>query len=450
MENAAVPGKDAERYSSADPWGNIADLPIGGSHLLPYDQYLQIRDKALQLEGRRRFDQMLDRFAATVPVNDDLIRFCLGKGLIGAGSSFKKLLIDIRDCSECDSPVLLTGETGTGKEIVTDCIQALSHRKDKPFLKVNCAGIPETLLEAELFGYVRGAFTGAVNNMPGKFEVADEGTIFLDEIGDMPQSMQAKILRVLNDGSVLRVGGNKESKVDVRVITATNRDLSKAIQEGRFRSDLYYRVATMEVHLDALRSRQGDIPLLMTHLIERYSTKANLSVRGVSKFFLLQAIYYLWPGNIRELAMLIERACNRVKWSSSSYLINFDEKVGWPFSDNHYVSIPKRDDGIHRLVEDKIDLNRLPHTDMQRLLKQHDRLLKRAYKGLWDYESWSQSLGTSEVGFDMWDQLTNYNIKQVQREYYQRQFEKHGRNLKTAGEAAGVSGATVKKWIKTK
>ena len=214
----------------------------------------------------------------------------------------------IRQVAPTSANVLILGESGTGKEIVANAIHRSSERAGRPFIKVNCAALPETLLESELFGYERGAFTGAVSRKEGRFFLADEGMLFLDEIGDMPMALQAKILRVLQEGEFERLGGNETLKVDVRIVAASNQDLTEAIAERCFREDLYYRLNVIGIHLVPLRERRGDIPLLVEHFLERFSAKNNQPVNVFSRAAVEAMSNYDWPGNIRELENSVERA----------------------------------------------------------------------------------------------------------------------------------------------
>jgi len=202
---------------------------------------------------------------------------------------------------------LITGDTGTGKELVAETIHHLSQRRYKPLVKLNCAAIPEGLLESELFGHEKGAFTGAISKRAGKFEMADQGTIFLDEIGDMSLSTQAKVLRVLEQKEVERLGGSTV-KVDVRVIAATNQDLSQAMKEKRFREDLYFRLSGFPIHLPPLRQRKEDIPLLIEHFIHEANQRLGKDVQGVSSDAMKILMQHQWPGNVRELRNIVERA----------------------------------------------------------------------------------------------------------------------------------------------
>jgi two-component system response regulator AtoC len=206
------------------------------------------------------------------------------------------------------SPVLITGESGTGKELVARLIHNESDRSDAPFVPVNCGAIPENLLESELFGYVRGAFTGADREKPGLFEVASGGTLFLDEIGEMPTTLQVKLLRVLQESEIRRLGDTRARSIDVRLVTATNKDLEEEIREDNFRRDLYYRVAVVPIHLVPLRQRREEVPLLVRHFIDQYNRKLRLNLRGIGQDAMRLMLAYHWPGNVRELENTIERA----------------------------------------------------------------------------------------------------------------------------------------------
>ncbi|MBA5851724.1 sigma 54-interacting transcriptional regulator [Clostridium sp. cel8] len=230
--------------------------------------------------------------------------------IIGNSGSLKECLIVADKASKSTSTVLIRGESGTGKELIAKAIHNNSNRKNEPFIRINCAAIPENLFESELFGYEKGAFTGAVKSKPGKFELADGGTIFLDEIGDMPLSMQVKILRVLQEREFESVGGLVTHKVDVRIIAATNKNLEEMLKQNKFREDLYYRLNVISILLPPLRDRKEDINLLVEHFIKKISKKLNKKVYKIDKKSLNYLREYHWPGNIRELENIIERAIN--------------------------------------------------------------------------------------------------------------------------------------------
>jgi two-component system, NtrC family, response regulator AtoC len=233
-----------------------------------------------------------------------------GKGrhsIIGSSTLMQDIFKIIDKVADSPSTVLVTGESGTGKELIATALHDGSSRRDKPLIKINCAAIPKDLMESELFGYERGAFTGAVNSKPGRFELADEGTLFLDEIGEIPVEMQVKLLRVLQESEFERVGGIKTTKVNVRLIAATNRDLEKEIEAGRFRKDLFYRLNVVPVHLPPLRERHSDVAPLVNHFIQKYNKRLSKKIEAISDEALAILLAYPWPGNIRELENLMER-----------------------------------------------------------------------------------------------------------------------------------------------
>ena len=226
--------------------------------------------------------------------------------MVGKSPAMKKIYELIEKIKDTDVGVTISGESGTGKELVARAIHFSGKRKDKPFVAVNCAAIPEGLLEEELFGHKKGAFTGAVSDKDGKFKAANHGTIFLDEIGDMPLNMQSKILRVLQDKAYTPVGSNTPQKIDVRVIAATNRNLMEMVDNGTFRLDLYYRLQVVGIQMPPLRDRKQDIPLLCRHFIEKHNHEHNRNVLGISKAAEQFLMSYNYPGNIRELSNLLE------------------------------------------------------------------------------------------------------------------------------------------------
>ena len=228
--------------------------------------------------------------------------------MVGDSEKMRQVRSLISRVGQSDSSVLITGPSGSGKGLVAQIIHQLSARRENRFVQLNCASLPETLLESELFGHEKGAFTGADKRRAGRFELADGGTIFLDEIGDMSASMQAKLLRVLEDGSFEPLGSEHSKKVDVRVISATNRDLEKCISEAKFRQDLYFRINTVHIALPALVERGGDILMLARHFLEKCARKMNKDITGMSEEAAARLAAYHWPGNIRELQNVIERA----------------------------------------------------------------------------------------------------------------------------------------------
>jgi DNA-binding NtrC family response regulator len=241
----------------------------------------------LVLENRQLQQRLEDKFSF--------------RGVVGQSPAMLRVLDTLRRASASDVPVLLTGQSGVGKELLAEAIHQNSPRKSAAFLPVNCAGISETLLESELFGHVKGAFTGATSERKGLFAAADGGTLFLDEIGDMPLNMQAKLLRILEDQTVVPVGSNTGFKVDVRIISATNHNLAEAVEAKRFRQDLYYRIRGISVEIPPLRERREDIPLLLNHFIAEFSRTENKSVQGFTPAAMRILKNWDWPGNVREL-----------------------------------------------------------------------------------------------------------------------------------------------------
>lgn len=238
--------------------------------------------------------------------------------IIGKSPQTRQLIRQISQVALSDATTLLRGESGTGKTLIAEVIHQLSHRKNNRFVDINCAAIPATLLESELFGHEKGAFTGAIRDKPGKFEIADKGTLFLDEIGDLPPELQVKLLRFLQGHEFERVGGLKTIKADVRVIAATNRNLENALLETKFREDLFYRLNVLPIYIPPLRERKEDIPLLIQHFLNIYSEKAHKHFEPISEEILLHLSHYPWPGNIRELQNVVERAVVLAKHSRLS------------------------------------------------------------------------------------------------------------------------------------
>jgi two-component system response regulator AtoC len=227
--------------------------------------------------------------------------------LIGESSAIKQIYGVVEKVANTPSTVLITGESGTGKELIARALHENSSRHGGPFIKINCAAIPKTLMESELFGYEKGAFTGAVGAKPGRFELAHGGTLFLDEIGEIPIEMQVKLLRVLQESEFERVGGLKTIKVDVRLVTATNRDLLQEIGSGTFREDLFYRLNVVPIHIPPLRERREDIPLLVEHFIAKFNERLRKQIESIDEGAVARLISHPWPGNIRELENLMER-----------------------------------------------------------------------------------------------------------------------------------------------
>jgi len=263
------------------------------------DQVLLVVRKAIEREGLRR---------EVAQLHDELVALRTPAGIVGRSPRIAQAIALADKVARHPSTVLITGESGTGKELIARHIHDASPRANRPFVAVNCAAIPEALLESELFGHAKGAFTGAIAERQGLFEEAHDGTLFLDELGDLPVPLQVKLLRALQEGEVRRVGDNASRGVDVRVVAATARDLESDVAEGRFRADLYYRINVVRIHLPALRERSEDVPELVRHFVDRFNRRLGLRVTGVTPAAMRALVEYPWPGNVRELENVVERA----------------------------------------------------------------------------------------------------------------------------------------------
>jgi len=252
----------------------------------------------------------LSPYLADQDINLDQEMFSepLVEGIVGQSAALRHILDLVETVAPSDSTVLLLGETGTGKELIARAIHQLGRRRHRPLVKLNCAAIPSGLLESELFGHERGAFTGAIMTKTGRLELADQGTLFLDEVGDIPLELQPKLLRALQEREFERLGSTQTKRVDVRLIAATNCDLNEMIADKKFRSDLYYRLNVFPIRIPPLRERREDIPFLVRHFTEKYARRMGKTIRTISGASLRQLIRWHWPGNIRELENLIERA----------------------------------------------------------------------------------------------------------------------------------------------
>ncbi|WP_027361544.1 sigma-54-dependent transcriptional regulator [Halodesulfovibrio aestuarii] len=297
--NPSIPILIMTAFSSVDT--AVKALKIGA-----YDYLTKPLDfEVLQLT----LERMLDH-TRIVSENEEL-GSCLepnNMGMVGNSDVIKELRKIIATIAPSDASVLITGESGTGKELVANAIHSASNRADQKFVAINCAALSENLLESELFGHERGAFTGADRRREGRFVQADGGTLFLDEVGEIPVALQPKLLRALQQGEVQRVGSDTVEKVDVRVITATNRDLPEEVEHGNFREDLYYRLNVIALRVPALRERPSDIPLLAEYFLKKYSNKNRKNIKGLAPQAMDTLIRYAWPGNVRELENVIERA----------------------------------------------------------------------------------------------------------------------------------------------
>ena len=265
----------------------------------PLDQLTAVVNKALEVRGLRDENRKL---------KEELGRRYEWDNIVGRSSQMQDIFAQVLRVAPTRATVLLTGESGVGKDLIARAIHFHSPRKDRPLVKINCAAIPENLMESELFGYDKGAFTGALNSKPGKFEQADTGTVFLDEIGDVPAPVQVKLLRVLQERELERLGGTKTLHIDVRMIAATNQDLRAALEQGTFREDLYYRLNVVPIEIPPLRERKPDIPYLANHFVTKLAPDTGSEVTEITPAAMDKLLAYPWPGNVRELENVIERS----------------------------------------------------------------------------------------------------------------------------------------------
>jgi two-component system response regulator AtoC len=304
------------------------------------------------------------------------------KNIISKNEKMLNIFEVIKKVAPYKSTILITGESGTGKELIARALHYNSDRSERPFIPINCGAIPENLLESELFGHVKGAFTDAIRTKKGLFEEADGGTLFLDEIGELPQPLQVKLLRVLQDGEIRRVGESKSIQIDVRIITATVKDLVKEVSEGRFREDLFYRLNVLPIPIPPLRERKEDIPLLVQHFINKYSHSMNKNVVGISPKALDALMQYKWYGNVRELENTIERAIvltdkENIELENLPIEIqNFQDQVQTtPFTEEEF-SIKKASKFLEtNLIKKALKKAKGNHTHAARLLELSHRAL---------------------------------------------------------------------------
>ncbi len=264
--------------------------------------FVDITDRVLMEQDKARLT------AQNVYLQEEIKSVHNFEEIVGHSPALLEVIEKVNRVAATDSTVLITGETGTGKELIARAIHSASPRRDKPLIKLNCAALPSSLVESELFGHEKGAFTGAIARRIGRFELAHGGTIFLDEIGELPAEAQAKLLRVLQEREFERVGGSTPIKVDVRVIVATNRDLLKAVKEKTFREDLFYRLNVFPIELPPLRDRASDVPMLVHFLVNKFAMRIGKPIENVSQMAMERLLAYPWPGNIRELENVLERA----------------------------------------------------------------------------------------------------------------------------------------------
>ena len=306
------------------------------------DELRLVVDKALEKK---------DLFRENERLKSELRSQARCRSIIGSSPAMQPIFDLITQVAGTKTNVLISGESGTGKELVARAIHNQSSRSERSFVAINCGAIPENLLESELFGHVKGAFTGAIQNKEGLFEAAEGGTLFLDEVGELPLALQVKLLRVLQEKTIRRVGGTQDQGVDVRVLSATNRRLEDEIEAGRFREDLYYRLNVIQVELPPLRERLDDLPLLIQHFIEKFSSELEKPIEGFSELALGELFQYGFPGNVRELENIVERAVALTRGETIDVSV-LPPTVTSARSRNERLRIPPEGVKLESLVDD--------------------------------------------------------------------------------------------------
>ncbi|MBN2031194.1 sigma-54-dependent Fis family transcriptional regulator [bacterium] len=348
------------------------------------DEFLIVVGKALERK---------ELLVEVEQLQDELEEKYKFENIIGNSNEMRNVFSMVAKVAPTDSTILISGESGTGKELIAKAIHLHSRRKNRSFVTINCGALPENLQESELFGHVRGAFTGAIREKRGLFQEANGGTLFLDEIGETAPSTQVKLLRFLQDGEIRRVGENEPVYVDVRLLAATNQDLEKAIEEGTFREDLYYRLNVIPIHVPPLRNRRDDIPLLINHFLERYLTKSKKKIESVSMDAIKILTGYDWPGNVRELENVIERAVIL----TNRNVITRDDLPSYIHDTQKKTTI--QEESIEETTLDKLEKH---------------YILKTLEKYTWNQKKASEVLGISTT--TLWRKLKAYGIEPKRKE----------------------------------
>jgi DNA-binding NtrC family response regulator len=354
-----------------------------------YDELIVVLNKCLEQNKLKQEVRRLRKEVST--------RYSFSN-IIGASEMMQEIYELIEDVSDTDATVLIQGETGTGKELIAKAIHYNSSRKGKPFVGVSCAAIPETLLESELFGFERGAFTGAMKTRIGRFEQAHEGTLFLDEVGDIPPHTQAKLLRVLQEKSFERLGNNKSIRTNMRLISATNKDLLKAAKAGSFREDLYYRLNVVAIHVPPLRDRLEDLPLLAAHFVKICSQRFEKPIENIEPEAVQMLAEFQWPGNIRQLENVIERAAIMEK---SETITKATLLRCMPQSDETRFQYFLYDQVSFQKAKQDL-LNRFEREYIKRLLERHNgKIIEAAREAEMDYKNFCDKM--KRHGLSKWD-----------------------------------------------
>jgi len=354
--------------------------------------------------------------------------------LLGDSVQITELRQIIKQVAPTDVTVLITGESGVGKEIVSLEIHRLSKRSDKPFVTVNCGAIPEGIIESELFGHQRGSFTGAVETRKGYFEAADGGTIFLDEIGELPQATQVKFLRVIENGEYMKVGGTKAEKVDVRIIAATNKNLERQISLGAFREDLYYRLRSINIHIPPLRERRGDIKILFDHFVKSFCSKNSIAFKGITEDAMDYIVNYDWPGNVRQLKNFVESIITL----NSDNMIQAEDVI-------KHLNLPPKDSWLPAPVYQAQDEKQILFRALFEL-KTDIMDIKRQLENIGSVSSAGLSNGGFHIDDGKIDKITFDDFEQELLTYYWNRY--HG-NINRIADKLKISNRTLYRKFKT-
>lgn len=365
--------------------------------------------------------------------------------IIGKSPQIREILKKIEQIAPSDLPVLILGESGSGKEVIANAIHQLSPRRDRNLISVNCGAIPEGLIESELFGHEKGAFTGAIASKPGYFEIADKGSIFLDEVGDLPLQTQVKLLRVLETGQFMRVGGTSYLTVDVRVIAATNRDVEKMVEEGKFRRDLFYRLKGFIINLPPLRERREDIPLFVQHFTEEFIRRNGGEYAGFSDDAIQVLMEYPWPGNIRELKNTVESllVLNKEELITARQVLDFlgPKKISDRESGTGYLPVVTNktvDQAERELIYRALLSLGIEITDIKKLLTGLIRHLDQRFDQL--------ETNTNLVDVEIEQEITS--LEEMEKKMIKKALEKYHGNRKKIAEVLQISERTLYRKIK--
>jgi DNA-binding NtrC family response regulator len=359
-------------------------------------------------------------------------------GLVGKSQELKSIAEQVLQIAPTDITVLITGESGTGKELIAKAIHNISPREDKPFLAVNCAAFAEGVLESELFGHERGAFTGAIARKKGVFEAAGGGTIFLDEVGELKPATQVRLLRVLEEREIMRVGGTERIQVDARVITATNRDLIQAVEEGHFRRDLYYRIAVVKIEMPPLRSRPKDIPILVYDFLNRLKDRQPERTMGISDSAMEAILRYHWPGNVRELKNFVESsaALSRTARIDAAEALTYIEKQSQVNRNLPVVTGKTAAAAEHELIFQALTGLRAEIFSLKQMIQQGIEMTQR------DAGRYAEAEPVSE------EKLTQESLDQLEKEHVRRVLAQVGGNRRKASQILGIGERTLYRKLK--